>query len=765
MSAISVNITYRPIRVGWCVDTNSFDQLRQAFQFSSCLYGGRFNPIIPVDSSGLGSLLVKRFGVDILFPLCKKEDVEKYIPDHKWLIRPCLHDELYVGGFNEAKHCNYLSVESAFRSFYKRHIDRVKPSEVVIRLFEWEDSEPLSNVFCATFGEYPAKEITGRDYNKILIEHFGAQIEKLSPSEDVPLSSNKTITPHWMTGFDLRIYGGSIHRSEAGVYVGDPADFSDLMHFWNLRAAGISLRFYSPQHSRLKAWVQDYVRELENRPPRESKIPSYTSIWQKDQTAITIDLEFKQSVARCSLTHHSWNGLNISPCKIDFGSKTVVATEERESKPKRLTIPLPEKPFEEDIRLHPERLIASVRPYSYAENTTYRPPFISQLNEFYGRRILGNYDVARAEDDSLGAIIDATEHSLTLRSVDGPELINKVLSIFNIKAEISAAGRICKGLIDQLEGLDGARAFKVRGVRELIQKYGPGDSFTWSGAIEAIRDLDPATNIPRFKKYEAQYIDGKALTPEVVFRDLIRKRVFTAGLELICPTCELKSWVAMDSLKSSMSCQFCRNEYNSELQIKDRGDWRFRRTGLFGREKEDHQGGGIPVALTLLQFKHNLGMHGLELYSTGTLLKSTTNKFQECEADIIALTEIIYGRPQLLIGECKAHKEITDQDVKNMKAVFDAIDQELIDVFIVFSKTGEFSDTEIQRCRSIQPEHEPRIILFSARELEPYHLYDEAISEFKIERHVSRLAEMAQNTIDIYFEPKARATSAREAKP
>jgi hypothetical protein len=55
---------------------------------------------------------------------------------------------------------------------------------------------------------------------------------------------------------------------------------------------------------------------------------------------------------------------------------------------------------------------------------TYRIPFVPELNEFYAREMLFDYDKLRVELERIGIIIDAADHDNTFelsRSVTSPQ--------------------------------------------------------------------------------------------------------------------------------------------------------------------------------------------------------------------------------------------------------------------------------------------------------------------------------------------------------
>jgi hypothetical protein len=48
MTTLSGSLRLRPTRIGFLVDPTDLESLRRIFQVCTCLWGGTFNPIIPV---------------------------------------------------------------------------------------------------------------------------------------------------------------------------------------------------------------------------------------------------------------------------------------------------------------------------------------------------------------------------------------------------------------------------------------------------------------------------------------------------------------------------------------------------------------------------------------------------------------------------------------------------------------------------------------------------------------------------------------------
>jgi len=126
----------------------------------------------------------------------------------------------------------------------------------------------------------------------------------------------------------------------------------------------------------------------------------------------------------------------------------------------------------------------------------------------------------------------------------------------------------------------------------------------------------------------------------------------------------------------------------------------------------------------------------------------------KCETDFVLVTKAHGPRVQIVIGECKTRKEITEQDVLNLAKVADAFPKERFDVFILFSKLNDFSNEEIERCRKAQDTYRKRVIMLTDRELEPYFIYERTEKEFAIDKHAISLDDLAKNTAVIFFAPQ-----------
>lgn len=212
----------------------------------------------------------------------------------------------------------------------------------------------------------------------------------------------------------------------------------------------------------------------------------------------------------------------------------------------------------------------------------------------------------------------------------------------------------------------------------------------------------------------------------------------------------------LDQVTTKIECEYCGGDFDITSQLRDR-DWAYRRSGILGRN--DHQEGSIPVALTLQQIDTIL--HREHIFTTGINLSPITADISACETDFVIVSKGGYeNKVQVAIGEAKTRKDITEQDVENLRRVADAFPIDWFDTYIIFAKTSPFTSEEVARCHAAQRPNRGRVILLSPRELEPYFVYEHAEKEFKIRSSAISLKDLAEGTQNIYFEQK-RKTACR----
>jgi len=351
-------------------------------------------------------------------------------------------------------------------------------------------------------------------------------------------------------------------------------------------------------------------------------------------------------------------------------------------------------------------------------------------------------------------IVDATEIDASVSALSVTALFERVFELAGFSAKPSNGGLIARQLIARLGGLQGARVFKIPGVRKLLRTHGPNASFTKKSALQLIGQTDPENPAARFADYERLFIESRPynepLTPPAVFSYLVDKGLFRIGVDLTCPVCRLPSWVALDNLQQRIVCGLCGSEFDATRQLIDE-KWAYRRSGVLGLEKNNQ--GAVPVVLTLQQLDANDGMDK-PLYSPSLDL-TPIDGTRPLEVDFVWM---ICGdarrRNVVILGECKDRQDdaIDEIDVQNLRRVADALPRSRFKTFILLAKLAPFTVKEIALAQTLNGEHQLRVIMLTARELEPYHLLERTKKDYpNIKEYAMSPEYLAAMTAQIYF--------------
>ena len=630
-------LDYRPVRIGWVVTGQSVEQLTTAAQWNSCLWGGRHNCMIPAHDGALAKRLVSCFGVDVLIPVEQSADAAELIAAHDHLEHHRWRESIF-----QRRGCEFADIRHALRRIVA-HQDGETRTKIAIPM--WRDDDPLAALFTLQLGRYPTPSNDIADYKTGVENAFGVTPIAIGVADPLPTSLFDHILPLALTQYDMSWEPSHRGWQGPGIVLGSSTDFDTLVMFWNLRAAGASLIFYDVNHAvRLKPFAEQFLSRYRTPaigPPQQVTFwirqdrPGDDS-WKPDLNLSNMPMSLADGRGDVL-----WNGGNIEPRRPRFSAwhRDVVPSYSEESGNASASFSLPDRPFDDNDTQSLMQKFAVVVDASQhsgaAPDLTFETPFVPRLNEFYGRNFFSEHDAARSEEGhfdrgSVALITSVSTQRLQVSAFRVSDWMEAFFALCGLRIERSEPGLRCTRIIAQLGGLQGCRVLKVRGVRALLREYGVDQHFTRSAAITMIRDVEAATNVVGFDVFRRLHIELRKepdLTPDAVLRYLLERKVFRAGLEFKCPNCQLPSWMHLDDVKTRLNCAYCDHNYDVTSQLKDR-DWRYRRSGIFGRD--DDQLGGVPVALTLQQLGSVLH-DGLAMYATATKFRAGTTTIEDCE--------------------------------------------------------------------------------------------------------------------------------------
>jgi hypothetical protein len=155
-NAPRVWLQYRPIRIGWVISEPNIARLITAASWSACLWGGRFNPIIPIHDSALAERLLKTFGVDLLIPIDPSDSTRAFMDRFAHLEHHRWRDSIF-----ERRRCEFADIRHIVRRIHRNQDHQAKSALI---LPTWDRTDELDPLFSLSFGRHPPPDDQIADY-------------------------------------------------------------------------------------------------------------------------------------------------------------------------------------------------------------------------------------------------------------------------------------------------------------------------------------------------------------------------------------------------------------------------------------------------------------------------------------------------------------------------------------------------------------------------------------------------------------------------
>ena len=151
-NASRVWLEYRPVRIGWVIADRDLANLTTG----ACLWGGSFNPIIPLYDLELAEQLVKSFAVDLLIPVRPTDATQAFVNRFVYLARGRWREPIF-----EQRQCEFADIRHVVRRIHRRQDNRAKSAST---LPTWDQGDWLDPLFSILFGRYPEPSDQVADY-------------------------------------------------------------------------------------------------------------------------------------------------------------------------------------------------------------------------------------------------------------------------------------------------------------------------------------------------------------------------------------------------------------------------------------------------------------------------------------------------------------------------------------------------------------------------------------------------------------------------
>lgn len=719
MSEVDPYLSYafRPFRIGFCAESPSAAEIYEIASLNCTLWGGSYNPIIDVTDIDEARTLVRQYGCDLLYAFhSTSQAVTGFIssfPGLSWMdFKQALFDrddDINVPVFFDLTACclNFIEMPDAI------HWLRIPPEH------------PAFPFLALAFGILPGES------PRLPMDYVALMAKTHHPAIDLV---GDTLPEEPVLVLAELVRRGIMHlpvRRDVGVVVGDTTESHVLRAFWNLRASGLRATLFDPEKpAPFAPWVSHQLTHLKaatERGPVDFHVWSTAPGTPEVPTVLRDVLSPFDTRIILSTPAHALSPTLSKHLSRIHGAKSKTALPRigtSESRPLIHFIPeMLERRWRSSAAAH---CMLEVRSSTHADqprSLSFRLPFMPAANQLLARTagILPK-DQLRTQLDGFAIISDQSQQTVRLRGGFGDELLGNLFGAVKIEATLSDAGRYTDRLVRQMGGLQKCRAFKIPGVRGLIDETANNGAITAPYATQRIRGaVGQTADLDRFADLVLRAGQRRPLTNAIVWDYLLRKRVFLPGSELKCEECSLTFWVSIDDLRSQVTCTYCGAVLVTGPLLKSNLDWKYRRSPLFSVDESLH--GAISVLLTLLQL-HTLFSSDVVAWATSMDLVFSDGT--HCETDFAVATTHTFEPSCLVVGECKTNSEFNETDLKNLLRVRSSFEGSEVEVYIVFSKLAKFTAPELKLIRDQPEDIRSRVVLFDVDTLEPYEAFEGA---------------------------------------
>lgn len=730
MSQISATVRLRPTRFAFIVRPDDKTRALEIFRINTCLWGGRFNPIIPFfkkvpswwDRHG------RRFDTPgkIVNGYLDRYEPDFIVEAEKGLAHGLGFDpdrvlqlnEVLSGEHDVPKHGHGLCTVDIYKDLYKTEFQFQRRDAHDIATATAEDSAFDAFSACV-FGDFPRDEELGyirtafeyafRPNNLTINARSLAQIYASGMTSPLRISREKI-------QIDYHDY------NDGGIFVLDARKPRDLIDYWNLRTlrrqvVAIPVQWlddlselcrdlirhaYRPVPGNMngvmhrvpvmfsRSIAQNEIEELYKRyfivdvEGANVRQDWYPPIWRKDPP-------FVSGYPRPTL---------------NAGTKTF-DLQVKEGKPSILL-----------ASLHPEFAEAFGGKNRWANVVTLRDlGFRSQLAttaptdyrspKFSPVRNGGEAPIPTTE--GLTVFMKYKEIPQYWELADGSAAISQWLEKSGYKVRLTDAGRASQQVIQMLGGLHGVRSIAKAEIVKLLNGISRRPTMRSIPHNEFLNKVNAAVK-------GDHWLDRAS-------EDLVASNAVELGMEVRCTKCASWSWYALRQLDNSVTCSLCLRQFrfpSIEPELRKGSRWAYRLIGPFALP--DFANGGYAAALTLRFLSVVVGDadDGLT-WSTGLELQLSENS--KIEADIVCWrqrrrrfgidhpTEIIFGEaksfgrggslnPVLAAARLKNEDVFTEEDVARMKALAERFPGSVL-VLATMKHAKELTKPELQRVRKL----------------------------------------------------------------
>ena len=670
----------------------------------TCLWGGAYNPIIPVFRRR-----PKEWHPERSNALTSAETTSRYVeyfePDVFVEARPNLLERAGLGDLRttpesrshvlslaEFLYCDEYSVDSELEIGLSI-IDVLTDIYHRERRFQLRDPraafivKPRGNgaLVAALFGHYPSEE-RSRYFVNAYRDVFKPTDIEANPDTWLKVYNDGAITPLSLTTHKLETSRNWQYGPR--VFVFDPSKGTDLIDLWNLRLEPYPVvpipldwlvnlvdaakeivepkygAFHDDAHRFSYGGTIEFARSIDQRRRQES-LSLLSSNRPRDE-------ENRKSWPSFLSKHHTSHDVD-PPRRLKITAKEKMFS---------IAVPDLERPTANFETLAPDfasmygegrhaRWVNVVNLTSFQGNQVATVlPFNVSTPAWRGLSITADRVVVGTEGWSFAYRYRDSDAYIRLQSHE--EAVIESLEQLGVEASLSDSGHIAKQVLQHAGGLRGLRLLADADTLKLLNKMAGGIRRRKEGTAEMEEMFDRRTRSePHWKAHLAKRAKRTRFLP-VELSHFTDNKVLQLGLSTRCPQCTASNWHSLSDVDYVITCERCLEQYPFPQGALRSGNesWGYRVIGPFS--VPDYARGSYG-ALLALRVINGMGREP-DSITFSTAIELRTEDGPPCEIDYVAwFSRDCFGHnlpPMLVFGEAKSFGEgdlVTRDDLATLR--------------------------------------------------------------------------------------------------
>ena len=690
--------------------------------WSTCLWGGRSNPIIPIGpypecwgeeypvlrepDRDVAREYIKFFEPDVLVeaePGLATSIGYGALAENHYETQLLGLDDLYSSEGDHLPNFRFgLSVVDAYEDIYQSQRQFVLRDSPPTLLFNDTQFSPIVET---VFGAFPCEE-KAQDFLKSYVDVFRPVTVDLDVEHWFQLFREGAITPFVPTYHKIEVKPRG-HR-ELSFFIFDHTKPTGLIDYWNTRL------FETPMYPVPLCWLQDLAPTMVDMITRNHRPipnnPSGTKFWSKVYFGRSIE---QDKIVQLTRTH-------LADCpkeafQLHGVSHPRVSTGGYAPNWERHALEVDSVSFDAELTESNTFHFDTLAP-GFAERyggEHYRWVNVVTLSSFQRDALALTYP-SNLEDRTTprqfgrpGARLIITREGWVLgqqfkglpewlKLSDGPTAIAEWLESKGMKAELSDAGRIAKQMIESLGSLWGSHLITDEETIRLLNRMATQEEVMGVADEATRRQYEGRTA----KAREWQTLISRRANnhlPRLTLDEFTKRGILKLGLAFACSNCTHGNWFGLDDVSYEVMCERCLKTFPFP-QGETSARWKYRGTGAFS--VPNFAQGAYCIALTLNLFNLKLALSSDVDMTYATGLNLTHEQFRR-EVDFAFWYSNSSGfgqgtEPRFVFGEAKSFAEeaVTDRDIDGLKLVAEVVPGSVVVVSVLKST---FSDTEKER--------------------------------------------------------------------